>query len=71
MNTITLKINEKTKKGKAFLEMVYIFFENSKEIERIEEEESLYNKEFVEMIEKSHSSKNRTLVTSKNLWESF
>jgi hypothetical protein len=47
------------------------FFENSKEIELIEEEESPYNKEFVEMIEKSHSSKNRTRVTSKNLWESI
>jgi hypothetical protein len=47
------------------------FFENSKEIERIEEEENPYNKKFVEMIEKSHSSKNRTRVTSKNLWESI
>ncbi len=33
MTTLTLKINEKTKKGKAFLEMARVFFEDSKEIE--------------------------------------
>jgi hypothetical protein len=33
MTTITLKINERTKKGKAFLEMAHAFFEDSKEIE--------------------------------------
>lgn len=71
MTTITLKINEKTKKGKAFLEMARVFFENSKEIELIEEVESPYNKEFVAKIKKAHSSKNRTRVTSKNLWESI
>ena len=35
MTTITLKINERTKKGKAFLEMEHAFFEDSKEIEII------------------------------------
>ena len=35
MTTITLKINERTKKGKAFLEMAHAFFEDSKEIEII------------------------------------
>jgi UDP-N-acetylmuramyl tripeptide synthase len=35
MTTITLKINERTKKGKAFLEMARAFFEDSKEIEII------------------------------------
>lgn len=69
MTTITLKINENTKKGKAFLEMARVFFENSKEIEIIEEE--TYNSEFVKMIQKAHKSKNRTRVTSKNLWESI
>ena len=69
MTTITLKINENTKKGKAFLEMARVFFENSKEIEIIEEE--TYNSEFVKMIENAHKSKNRTRVTAKNLWESI
>jgi hypothetical protein len=35
MTTITLKIDERTKKGKAFLEMARAFFEDSKEIEII------------------------------------
>ena len=35
MVTITLKINERTKKGKAFLEMAHAFIEDSKEIEII------------------------------------
>ena len=33
MTTLTIKINEKTKKGKAFLEMARAFSEDSKEIE--------------------------------------
>jgi hypothetical protein len=37
MTTITLKINERSKKGKAFLEMARAFFEDSKEIEIIKE----------------------------------
>jgi hypothetical protein len=69
MTTITLKINENTKKGKAFLEMTRVFFENSKEIEIIEE--VTYNAEFVKMIEKAHKSTNRTRVTAKNLWENI
>lgn len=35
MTTITLKINEKSKKGKAFLEMTRAFFEDSKDIQII------------------------------------
>jgi len=35
MTTITLKINERTRKGKEFLEMARAFFEDSKEIEII------------------------------------
>ncbi|OOV21161.1 hypothetical protein BXU11_17005 [Flavobacterium sp. LM5] len=53
MTTITLKINEKSKKGKAFLEMARVFSENSKEIVLIEEEDkSPYNPEFVKRIKK-------------------
>jgi hypothetical protein len=46
-----------------------VFFENSKEIEIIEE--VTYNAEFVKMIEKAHKSTNRTRVTAKNLWENI
>ena len=35
MTTITFKINEKSKKGKAFLEMARAFFEDSKDIQII------------------------------------
>ncbi len=57
------------KKGKLFQKWLVCFFENSKEIEIIEEE--TYNSEFVKMIEKAHKSKNRTRVTAKNLWENI
>ena len=69
MTTITLKINENSKKGKAFLEMARVFFENSKEIVLIEDDK--YNQDFVKKVKQAHSSKNRTPVTSKNLWESI
>jgi hypothetical protein len=51
MTTITLQINEKSKKGKAFLEMARVFSENSKEIVLIEEDDkSPYDPEFVKKI---------------------
>ncbi len=57
MTTITLKINERTKAGKAFLAMSETFFKNVEGIEIVEtnskklkKEESPYNPEFVKMI---------------------
>ena len=72
MTTITLKINENTKKGKAFLEMARVFFENSKEIELIEEiEKSSYNPEFVAKIKKATKEKGRRMENAEDLWESI
>ena len=72
MTTITLKINENTKKGKAFLEMARVFFENSTEIILIEEEEnSLYNPDFVAKIKKASTEKGREMINAENLWESI
>lgn len=72
MTTITLKINENTKKGKAFLEMARVFFENSTEIILIEEEDnSLYNPDFVAKIKKASAEKGREMINAKNLWESI
>lgn len=71
MITITLKINEHSKKGKAFLEMVRALFENSKEIEFIEEEKSPYNPEFVAKIGKAKNEKGRLMVTPEDLWENI
>lgn len=72
MTTITLKINENTRKGKAFLEMARVFSENSKEIELIEtEEKSPYNPEFVAKIKKVSTEKGKLMVNVENLWESI
>ena len=71
MTTITLKINENTKKGKAFLEMARVFFENSKEIVLIEEDKSPYDKEFVAKIKKASKEKGRVMDNAEDLWESI
>jgi DICT domain-containing protein len=72
MTTLTIKINENSKKGKAFLEMARAFFTDSKEIEIIEEnEKSPYNPEFVKKIKKASKEKGRTMVTAADLWESI
>ena len=72
MTTITLKINENTKKGKAFLEMARVFFENSKEIVLIEEDDkSPYNQEFVKKIKKASTEKGKIMESAEELWESI
>lgn len=72
MTTITLKINEKSKKGKAFLEMARVFSENSKEIVLIEEQDkSPYNSEFVKKIKKASTEKGRLMESAEDLWESI
>lgn len=58
MKTITLKINERTKAGKAFLEMTNVLVKESKGIEiistglnkTVKKESETYNPEFVKMI---------------------
>ena len=58
MTTITLKINERTKAGKAFLEMTNVLVKDSKGIEiistglnkAVEKKSEIYNPEFVKMI---------------------
>jgi len=72
MTTITLKINENTKKGKAFLEMARVFFENSKEIVLTEEDDkSPCNQEFVKKIKKASKEKGRIMESAEELWESI
>ena len=72
MTTITLKINEKSKKGKAFLEMARVFSENSKEIVLIEEKDkSPYDPEFVKKIKKTSTEKGRLVESAEDLWESI
>jgi ribosomal protein L24 len=77
MTTITIKINEKTKAGKAFLAMSETFFAGVEGIEIIKNssknknsnEEEPYDPAFVKMVLKVSKSKNRTRVSSKNIWE--
>ena len=72
MTTITLKINEKKKKGKAFLEMARVFSENSKQIVLIEEKDkSPYDPEFVKKIKKASTEKGRLVESAEDLWESI
>ena len=72
MTTITLKINENSKKGKAFLEMARVFSENSKEIVLIEEtDKSPYDPEFVKKIKKASTEKGRLMESAEDLWESI
>lgn len=79
MTTLTIKINDNSKKGKAFLEFAKTFFDDEKDVEIIEsgakktktETESHYNPEFVAMIKKAQRSKNRTVVDPNDVWGSL
>ncbi|SHK96700.1 DUF2683 family protein [Flavobacterium xanthum] len=79
MTTITLKINERTKAGKAFLEMTNVLVKDSKGIEIIatrpnktsEKKSEIYNPEFVAMIKKAQKSKKRTVVDPNDIWGSL
>ncbi len=79
MTTITLKINERTKAGKAFLEMTNVLVKDSKGIEiiatgsnkTVEEKSEIYNPEFVAMIKKAQKSKKRTVVDPNDIWGSL
>ena len=75
MTTITLKINERTKAGKAFLEMTNVLVKDSKGIEIIatgpskasEKSLEFYKPEFVAMIKKAQKSKKRTVVDPNDI----
>lgn len=66
MKTITLQINEKSKKGKAFLEMASAFFEDSKDIQIIKKPNAVTRK----ALDDAKKSKGLTKTTShKDLME--
>ncbi len=78
MTTITLKIDKRTKAGKAFMAMSESFFQNVEGIEIVEndsrkitKDEDLYNPEFVKMIKKAQKSKKRTVVDPNDIWGSL
>jgi hypothetical protein len=78
MKTIT--INERTKAGKTLLELAKLLALANKgvvidEAEKNElilnEEKSIYNPKFVEMIKKAQKSKKRTIVDPDDVWGSL
>jgi uncharacterized protein DUF2683 len=71
MTTLTVKINERTKKGKAFLEFAKNFLKEGKDVIIIEEEKSPYNPEFVKKVLDSAKSKKRYRIDPNNVWESI
>ena len=78
MTTITIKINEKSKKGKAFLEFARTFFANEKEVivteskdEKVEVEETPYNHEFVKMVLEADKRGNYTTLDPTDIWGSL
>lgn len=66
MTTITLQINEKSKKGKAFLEMARAFFEDSKDIQIVKTPNTVTQK----AIDEAKKGKNTTKTKNhKDLME--
>lgn len=82
MTTLTIKINEKSKKGKAFLAFAKTFFSDENDVEIIKNdsekgektEKTLYSKEFISKIKKAEENIKigHTLTLNPNdLWESL
>ena len=78
MTTLTLKINERSKKGKAFQAFAKTFFDDNSDVEIIEsdskkfnKEESQYNPEFVKMVLDAAKSKKRTVINPNDIWGSL
>jgi hypothetical protein len=74
MITLTIKLNEKSKKGKAFLEFAGPFFEESKNVKLVDSDDkalldeiSPYNPAFVKMVLDAQKSKNRTTIDPNDI----
>ncbi len=73
MTILTIKINERTKKGKAFLEFAKAFFEDGKDVELVNNK-SPYNSQFVSEILKRSKKINKNELTRLNpddIWGSI
>lgn len=77
MTTLTIKIDERSKKGKAFLEFAKTFFNEGKEVEIVapvskkKKEESTYNPEFVKMVLDAEKRGNYTTLDPDDIWGSL
>jgi hypothetical protein len=72
MTTLTVRINEKSKLGKAIVDLLHSSAKESKAVELVENSgKSPYSPEFVKMVLQASKSKQRIKVDPKNLWESI
>lgn len=75
MTTFTIKINERTKAGKAFIAMTETFFKDVKGIEILETstqtEDEIYNPEFVKMIKDADKRGNFKTIDPNDIWGSL
>ena len=78
MTVLTIKINQRTKAGKAFMAMSESFFKGVNGIEVIEEIakkdkklQSPYNQKFVKMVLDSAKTKNSLEIDPNNVWQSL
>lgn len=74
MTTITIKINERSKKGKTFLEFAKTFLADSKDVEIIEsdnkkakKEKSIYSDAFIAKMKQAEENIKNGEVTRLNL----
>ncbi len=74
---ITLKINKRTKAGRAFLAVLDVFVKDSKGVEvissdsKVSEPESPYDPEFVKMVKEAAASKEWYEIDSEDVWGSL
>lgn len=68
MAIITIKINERSKAGKAFKVLLEVLTKQPG-IEIIED--NGYNPKFVKMVKEADASKNRTEINPKDVWGSL
>ena len=73
MTTLTIKINKKTKSGKAIFDLLTEMSKDGKAVKVIEsEDESPYNPEFVKKIKDSYENDERyELKSVDELWQSL
>lgn len=76
MTTLTIKVNERTKAGKAFMAMSENFFKGVKGIEILANEDKYvekksYNPEFVKMVLDAAKTEKRTIINPNDIWGSL
>ncbi|SFN18519.1 hypothetical protein SAMN05421741_1027 [Paenimyroides ummariense] len=70
MTTITIKINERTKAGKALKNLIEFFSKEHKGIEIVSDTKSEYNPEFVKKIKETENQKG-IIIDPNDVWGSL